>query len=538
MSRTSRTRSSVVIATVLVAAAMAGCIGGTDTSPDAGDTGGAASVPTALALDGCREILGSWELPYETAEPYLPPGFETYGGGFLGSATGANVTMDVLAVSCTEPEEAAVLLPWLYAEPPDHLLDAETEAYRLALPCIGDAAIVERLQGWGIPCITAEAEMSTVRGSPAAAQWVFQAENADLSIRLEGQGVDGGETSIEPVFGQFHATDGELCAFTHLRLENHVHWRGDGFRLELEGQAPFPVPETPGPDLLALPEIWMNVTPVAKAADAGSKTSACPAGQMPPGSATFPAAQTPWNRTSTDTLSDGSPIPAGFHLTGCEEQGGTFATNPARAGDLPEGFSHVPSDPAETTTTLHWIGRSCELDGDASYGEIWGLWEVRPPEHLAKDGAQLHFLAFSVSSTDERQVDVYETWGMENQVIPARISIEILQETPPSRTGHVSGEAGGATLNIYTSMHDETAATPARTARVFGYADGELTGAMDLAWTQAENTLSDGEATWSVDVPLTAVARPPPESGLGFHRWGDSYNLTVERVDLSELRGR
>lgn len=484
-------------------------------------------------MEGCREIIGHWEIPYEDAEPYLPPGFRAYSIGTpFALGTGANVSMEMIAFHCTEPEEGAVLFPWLYVEPPDHLLDAETEAYRLTLPCIGDAVLVERMEGWGVPCIEVETEMSIVRETPAAAQWAFQADNANLSIRLEGQGVDGDETSIEPVFGQFHANEGELCSFTHLRLENHVHWRGEGFSVEAEGDVPFPVPDSLGPGLLALPDFWMNMTPVATAERAGSGASACPSGEMPPGSTTLPTAEAPWNRTSADTLSDGSPIPAGFELTGCQEQGAIIPADPDSADELPQGFSHVSSDPLGTTATIHWFGRSCELEGEASYGEIWGLWEVRPPEHLAKDGAEIHFLAFSVSSSDERQVDVYEAWGMEELVIPAQISVEVLQETPSSRTGHVSGHAGGVTLNVYTSMYGESVPEPAREARVFGFADGEVTGAMDLAWTQADDALSDGEATWSVDPPP-----PSPESGLGFHRWGDSYDLTVERVDLSEIGG-
>lgn len=532
MSRPSRLRSHALLALALCTVAVAGCLGGSD------DTPGAAVVPEAIAMEGCREILGSWELPYEAVEPYLPPGFETYAiGGPFALPTGDNVTMDAIAFSCTEPEEAAALLPWLYATPPDHLLDAEAEDYRLTLPCIGDAVLVDRLETWGVPCIEAESEMRIVRETPAAAQWAFEAKNDDLTLRLEGQGVDGDETSIEPVFGQFHAIDGELCAFTHLRLENHVHWRGEGFTMEAEGDVPFPVPDTLGDGLLALPDFWFNVTPVATAEDIGSEASACPSGQMPPGSTTLPTAEAPWDRTSVDTLPDGSPIPDGFELTGCQEQGGVFPAHPVRTGELPEGFSHVPSDPAGTTATIHWTGRLCDLEGDASYSEIWGFWEVQPPGHLAGEGADLHLLAFSVETSDPRQVDVYEAWRMDDLVVPSEISVEVLQDTPTSRTGHVRGDAGGFVLDIYTTMHGEAAPDPARTARVFGTVDGEVAGAMDLAWTQADDALFDGEATWSVDVPVTAVPPPPPEPGIGVHRWGEGYDLTVDRVDLSELRG-
>lgn len=536
MSGVSRIRFPVVLA--LCTGAVAGCLGGADDSAGAGDAAGDRSIPEALALEGCREVLGSWELPYEDAKPYLPPGFKAYGvGGSFALGTGGNVTMDAIAFSCTQPEEAAVLLPWLYAEPPDHLLDAETEAYRLTLPCIGDAVLVERLEVWGIPCILADAEITVVQETPAAAQWAFHAENEELSLRLEGQGVDGGETSIEPVFGQFHATDRELCAFTHLRLENHVHWRGHGFTMEAEGEVPFPVPDTRGEGLLALPDFWFDMTPVATAQDIGSEASACPPGQMPPGSSSLPTPQAPWNRTSADTLPDGSPIPEGFELTGCHEQGGVFPADPDRAGDLPEGFSHVSSDPAGATATIHWIGRMCDLEGDASYGEIWGFWEVQPPEHLVREVADIHLLAFSIQTSDQRQVDVYKVWGIGEFVIPSVIDVEVLQDGPPSRTGHVSGDAGGFVLDIYTTMHGEAAPEPARTARVFGYADGQLTGAMDLAWTQADGALLDGEAAWSVEVPLTAVPPPPPEPGTGVHRWGESYDLTVDRVELAELQG-
>lgn len=255
---------------------MAGCIGPADEALPGPET----ESPGSLAFDGCREVLGLWDLDYEEVAAYLPPGFEPV--SFLlppQDDTGRNASMDLLAISCTQPQEATLLIPWLSVIPPDRFTDPQAEAYRVMLPCIGDAALAEVIQGWGAPCQASKATIETETTTPLGATWVFEANSPNLTVRMEGTGAATAQMSDEPLFRQFHVADREVCTVTHLELEDHIHWQGHAFNLEVDGEAPFPTPEEPGAGLLAQPGFSMEMTPVET--ELRAATEACPANQDP-----------------------------------------------------------------------------------------------------------------------------------------------------------------------------------------------------------------------------------------------------------------
>ncbi len=271
MAGPSRTLSTVALALALLTAAAAGCLSDTDDSAGADDAG----VPETIGLDGCREVLGVWDLAYEEVAGYLPPGFEPH--PFLRpteDTTGRNASMHLLALTCTEPYEASLLIPWLPVIPPDRFAHPDADVYRVMLPCIGDASIAEILLAWGAPCQTADATIEADTGTPIGATWVFDARSPNLTVRMEGTAVATGLLSQEPIFRQFHVADRQICAITHLELEDHIHWEGHRFQVEATGDARFPTPDEPGQGLLALPGFQMLMTPVDL--ESGATTDACP----------------------------------------------------------------------------------------------------------------------------------------------------------------------------------------------------------------------------------------------------------------------
>lgn len=274
----------ILVAVVLVTAGLAGCIGSAGDDPSNNtrmDT--VEEAPGRLAFDGCREILGVWELAYEDVAPYLPPGFEPTSLADE-DTIGQNASMHLIAFDCTEPRDASVIFPWLPVVPPDDLVDPEADAFRLMLPCIGDAAFVEVLQAWGAPCEVGDAQITTETETPAAATWAFGAQSPNLTVRLEGTGVASGLLSNEPLFQQFHVTEQTVCAVTLLQLEDHIHWEGHGFSIGVEGQAPFPVPDEPTSGLLALAPFGFTARPSGLLGGAdGSTSEVCPPGQPPTG---------------------------------------------------------------------------------------------------------------------------------------------------------------------------------------------------------------------------------------------------------------
>lgn len=267
----------IVAATAILTATLTGCLGiGSDRSGDTSQEGDDPQFPEALAFEGCWELLGSWELSHDEVAPYLPPGFTSTALFPAEDTTGVNATMDVIAITCPQPWEATVLFPWIYVIPPDELVDPAADAFRLTLPCIGDASLVDVLRAWGAPCHVAEAEIQTIAETPAAATWAFEARGSQLDVRLEGTGAATGLRSDEPVFQQFHAVDREVCATTLLELEDHVHWQGANFEVTVDGEAPFPLPEEPGTGLLAMPAFTMTIEPSSLPLASASEDSGCP----------------------------------------------------------------------------------------------------------------------------------------------------------------------------------------------------------------------------------------------------------------------
>lgn len=238
------------------------------------------------------------------------------------------------------------------------------------------------------------------------------------------------------------------------------------------------------------------------------------------------------NATDLGTLPDGNPVPTQATLTGCSEQGGVFPVPQAMVGDVPEGFSFVSMDPAGLTATLLVIGLSCSLNDEEPVSELYGLVAVEPPEELAGETGT-HAILLGGFSSLERQATIYRAWGMGEDVMPGDVTVEILQDTPVARGGHVLGTDGDFTVHMYSSVEGEPNPESAGEARVFGVADAEVTGAMDLTWTDSEGGYQTGEASLAFeggDVPIPQ----PAGAGVAFHFWGEDYDITFEHVDLDE----
>ncbi len=259
------------LAALGVLALLSGCLEDPQTDTTEETTEDHSAIVEKLEYDGCREMLGLWDMDYEDVVEYLPPGFEP--DSFLlppQDRIGRNASFELLGISCNAPAEGNLLIPWLSVTPPDHLVHSEAEVYRVMLPCIGDAVMVEALEAWGAPCTAGDAGFTTDIGTPAVDLWAFEAQTPEFTITMEGVGAATQELSDEPVFRQFHVADRTVCAITHLELEDHVHWRGHGFRVEANGDVPFPIPDEPGAGLLALPEFRVKMTPMAMEGQATS----------------------------------------------------------------------------------------------------------------------------------------------------------------------------------------------------------------------------------------------------------------------------
>lgn len=256
-------RPHAVLVVLVLFAALSGCLADAPTDTAGDPSSDAPTVPERIAFEGCREVLGLWELDWEEAEPYLPNGFISYSMHHPSeNNVGRNASMHLLGITCTDPVEISLLFPWIPVVPPDALGTPDADVFRVMMPCIGSEHIVSTLKAWGVPCIAGDAAVVEESSTPASATWAFEAKSAQFDVRVEGTGVATGLMSDEPVFRLFHAIDGDLCAITHLELEDHEHWEGQAFTIDAEGEVPFPTPSEPTDGLLAMPDFTMAMYPV------------------------------------------------------------------------------------------------------------------------------------------------------------------------------------------------------------------------------------------------------------------------------------
>lgn len=237
------------------------------------------------------------------------------------------------------------------------------------------------------------------------------------------------------------------------------------------------------------------------------------------------------NETDLGTLPDGEPVPLDLEMADCYEQTGVFPVPAEAVGELPEGFEPVPFDPAGQTATMLVIALDCSLPGDEAHSEVWGMVEVEPPEELAAEDAAFSLIALGAISSTERRAHVYEAWGMgEDGILAGDVTVETLAETPPARGGHVLGTDDDFTVHMYTTVEGEPAPESAGKARAFGVDGGEVTGAMDVAWTDSQGGYQTGEAALAFEGG--APIPEPGGAGVAFHFWGEDYDVAFQYVDL------
>lgn len=239
---------------------------------------------------------------------------------------------------------------------------------------------------------------------------------------------------------------------------------------------------------------------------------------------------------STDgpTLPDGRPAPGNLTLAGCNEHGGAF---PVPAGpfqeELPEGFSPVPFGPEGPTATLVVIAVSCSTSEGAPVAELTGFLQVEPSEDLSA-GDVPHLVVLGGFSTSEQRVDVYDAWGMGDGIDVGDVTLEEPGQAPVARAGHAQGSGDGFTVDMVSTVEGPPEAESAGEARIFGVADGSVTGVVDLNWTDSQGGFAQGEATLTFqgDVSVMAGIPQPPTAGLAWHWWGDDYDIRLEHVPI------
>lgn len=252
-----------LLAVVLASAGLAGCIGGEDANTAPASQPEEGSVPEQLALDGCREFIAVWEMEYEDVSPYLPPGFEP--ASISGENAERNASLHLLGITCTEPREMGIFLPWLPVEPNEEWADPDADLQRVSLPCIGDAEIANALQAWDAPCETGNVTIASNGESPAGGgSWTLRADSSQRTVEMTGAAPNSTEPVSHDRITMYHVSDQQVCSVTSaVEFGVHYHWQFGAFSLAVEGEAGFPVPDEPGVGVLAPGGFEMVVEPTS-----------------------------------------------------------------------------------------------------------------------------------------------------------------------------------------------------------------------------------------------------------------------------------
>lgn len=223
-------------------------------------------------------------------------------------------------------------------------------------------------------------------------------------------------------------------------------------------------------------------------------------------------------------------VPRNVTLGGCNEHGGAFPIPQDMFGaELPDGFSYVPFDPAGQSATLIVIGLSCSLAGGGSVGELWGFLHVDPPQELAVSDA-VHLAVLGGFVDDRAQVEIYHAWGLGEggSLSVGDVAVETIQQTPMARAGQTTAGDEGFTIRMTSAVQGEPSPESAGSARLFGIQGGDLTGIVDVDWTDSDAGFDQGEGHLSIEGELQDLSPEGPAfstAGVAWHFWGDSYDL-------------
>lgn len=219
-------------------------------------------------------------------------------------------------------------------------------------------------------------------------------------------------------------------------------------------------------------------------------------------------------------------LPEVLAVEGCNEHFGVFPVpGPAVTDRLPDGFAHehMAYVFAFTCDTAALDGEDVEAFSFATAGVF-----VAPPERHRLDGAIAHAVSVWTVATTESAADAFAAWDL-GDVVEGDVVLEVLGEAPPGHGARMTADDGDGVLHMYTGVRDPPTEGEAGTARIFGVADGQLTGYVDINWTSAD--VYEGGAMAGYEGPDSPLG-VPLGPGAAYHWMGDGYGATFRAVAL------
>lgn len=225
----------------------------------------------------------------------------------------------------------------------------------------------------------------------------------------------------------------------------------------------------------------------------------------------------------TSSGMDAVPAIEPFTLDQCQEAFGAFriAAEDARPY-VPEGFTLVGLDgPAPAgQATLVVIGFACRSDEDgATSTQLLVEIVVDPPAEHEDPDAGFHYVHVVGMTSSQAVQDALAHWGIPD------IGLGGVGLTVGMANGLLSPEIAASNdtvqARLTANVSDHPAAPVAGSgARVFGVQDGELTGIVDLAWTETQSLAGGATVVDDGWIPF-----PVGQPGPGGYFW--DYEVDV-----------
>lgn len=212
-------------------------------------------------------------------------------------------------------------------------------------------------------------------------------------------------------------------------------------------------------------------------------------------------------------------------LAGCQEQIGVFPL-PAQGpwvSMLPDGFEPEPFEDVPGTISLAVAGFNCQ---SVSLGEeesgpahvLAGMLLVQPPPELTRSGA-IHALWIGGNTDDPLTGKALRGWGLGTG--DGTFTVETVDAQPAARQGVFQLQDGEFLVSMDTRVGPAVTDEEGYDIRIFDTGSDGVQAVIDASAGGAEDAWL-GQAEIAFPIP------PPVDPGMAIHRWGDSYELTLQ----------
>lgn len=231
-----------------------------------------------------------------------------------------------------------------------------------------------------------------------------------------------------------------------------------------------------------------------------------------------------------DEGSDPVP-PSSYRLSRCDEQWVLLKTPASEAkAYVPAGFDLVGVDGAPSpadAAALFVLALDCEdPEADEAVAQVWVHLVVDPPEEERNPDAVLHYVPVTWPVTEGPYLDALRAWDIV-QAKPGNITVGAGFKGPGAASWETRFGDGNGSATLKTDTVGNQPPTSGGVVRMFGVADGRVTGVVDFTGTESESARGAGTFEDDGVVPLAT-------NGSGVAGLALDYDYEIRPVGVDD----